>query len=163
MDSLGLYPSWEINDGWEMVMMGVMNKFMNFFGLQEEEIVSQEHMNEYEEESEPNTQDKRKGKGNVVSIHSQKSMRVVLSEPRSYEETQQIADQLRSRRPVVVNLQQVRSDQAVRIVDFLSGTVYALNGNITKVGSNIFLCTPDYVEIQGSISETIIKEENNYK
>jgi cell division inhibitor SepF len=76
-----------------------------------------------------------------------------LNEPRTYEETQDIADHLRSRRPVVVNLHRVRSDQALRIVDFLSGTVYALNGSISKIGPNIFLCTPDSVEIQGSITE----------
>jgi cell division inhibitor SepF len=80
-------------------------------------------------------------------------VKVILHEPRSYEETQEIADHLRSRRPVVVNLQRVRSDQAIRIVDFLSGCVYALNGSISKIGPNIFLCTPDTVEIHGSISE----------
>lgn len=143
--------------------MGVMNKFMNFFGLQEEEeVVRQTEMSEYEEELEPTVADKRKSKGNVVSIHSQKNVRVVLSEPRSYEEAQQIADHLRSRRPVVVNLQRVRGDQAVRIVDFLSGTVYALSGSISKLGSNIFLCTPESVEIQGSITE-ILNDEADYK
>jgi cell division inhibitor SepF len=142
--------------------MGVMNKFMNLLGLEEEEdIRERDEYNEYEEEMEPNTAGKRNNKGNVVSIHSQKNVRVVLNEPRSYEETQEIADHLRSRRPVVVNLQRVRSDQAVRIVDFLSGTVYALNGSISKVGPNIFLCTPESVEIQGSITE-ILNDEADY-
>ncbi len=54
----------------------------------------------------------------MVSIHSQKNVRVVLNEPRSYEEAQEIAEHLRSRRPVVVNLQRVRTDQALRILDF---------------------------------------------
>ena len=135
--------------------MGVVNKFMSFIGLQEEEeIVEREHVTEYEDVDDENAfTQQRKGKNNVVSIHSQKNVRVVLSEPRSYDETQDIADHLRSRRPVIVNLQRVRSDQAMRIIDFLSGTVYALSGNISKVGSNIFLCTPESVEIHGSISE----------
>jgi cell division inhibitor SepF len=135
--------------------MGVMNKFMNFIGLQEEEeVVERERVIEQQDEDvETNPFEQRKNKNNVVSIHSQKNVKVILHEPRSYEETQEIADHLRSRRPVVVNLQRVRSDQAIRIVDFLSGCVYALNGSISKIGPNIFLCTPDTVEIHGSISE----------
>ncbi|KIL41760.1 cell division protein SepF [Gordoniibacillus kamchatkensis] len=138
--------------------MGVMNKFMNFLGLQEEEeVIERERIVEQVEEPETNPFEARnsKGKNNIVSIHSQKNVKVVLNEPRSYEETQEIADHLRSRRPVIVNLQRVRADQAIRIVDFLSGTVYALNGTIAKVGPNIFLCTPDSVDIQGSITEMI--------
>lgn len=138
--------------------MGVMNKFMHFLGLQEEEeVIERERVVEQVEEHETNAFEARnsKGKNNIVSIHSQKNVKVVLNEPRSYEETQEIADHLRSRRPVIVNLQRVRGDQAIRIVDFLSGTVYALNGTIAKVGPNIFLCTPDSVDIQGSITEMI--------
>jgi cell division inhibitor SepF len=57
----------------------------------------------------------------------------------------------------------VRPDQAIRIVDFLSGTVYALNGGISKIGPNIFLCTPDSVEIQGAISDMMDEEEEYRK
>ncbi|TNJ66354.1 cell division protein SepF [Paenibacillus hemerocallicola] len=136
--------------------MGVMNRFLNFVGLQdEEEIVERDTrpMEEAEDHETVSADARKSNKGNIVSIHSQRNVRVVLNEPRSYEETQEIADHLRSRRPVVVNLQRVRTEQAIRIVDFLSGTVYALNGGITKIGPNIFLCTPDSVEIQGAISE----------
>jgi cell division inhibitor SepF len=140
---------------------------MNFLGLQEEEeIVQRERIDQNEEqEAETSSFEARKQttKGsNVVSIHSQKNVRVILNEPRSYDEAQEIADHLRSRRSVVVNLQRVRTDLAVRIVDFLSGTVYALNGSISKLGPNIFLCTPDTVEIQGTITE-MLAEENDYK
>lgn len=140
--------------------MGVMNKFMNFLGLQEEEeVIERERIVETAEEAETNPYELRnKNKANVVSIHSQKNARVVLNEPRSYDETQEIADHLRSRRAVIVNLQRVRSDQAIRIVDFLSGTVYALNGSISKIGPNIFLCTPDSVDITGHISEIMHEE-----
>ncbi|MDF2721892.1 MAG: cell division protein sepF [Paenibacillus sp.] len=145
--------------------MGVMNRFLNFVGLQDEEIVEERETARQVEDSEEHetaAPDLRKtNKGNVVSIHSQRNVRVVLNEPRSYEETQDIADHLRARRPVVVNLQRVRTDQAIRIVDFLSGTVYALNGGITKIGPNIFLCTPDSVEIQGAISEMLKHDDEN--
>lgn len=139
--------------------MGVMHKFMNFLGLQEEEeIVTRERVSEYDDEYE-SALDAQKQKGNVVSIHSQKSNRMMLVEPRSYEETQEIADYLRSRRPVIVNLQRVRKEQAVKIVDFLSGTVYALSGGIAKVGPDIFLCTPEHIEVHGTITD-IWKDEN---
>lgn len=140
--------------------MSVMNRFMNFFGLQdEEELIEREKTVTHEEEHETQSFEQRKNQKvnqNVVSLHSQKqNTRFVLCEPRTYDETQDIADHLRSRKPVLVNLQRVRPDQAMRIVDFLSGTVYALNGNISKVGPNIFVCTPDTVEIQGSITDIL--------
>ncbi|MBO9604981.1 MAG: cell division protein SepF [Paenibacillaceae bacterium] len=145
--------------------MSVMNKFMNFIGLnEEEEILERERATEGREpaeEAETNPFEQRKTRSNVVSIHSQKNVRVVLCEPRSYDETQDIADHLRSRRPVVVNLQRVRNDQAMRIVDFLSGTVYALGGSISKIGPNIFICTPESVELQGTISE-LLHDEADY-
>jgi cell division inhibitor SepF len=145
--------------------MGVMNRFMNFFGLQEEEeVVERERLSSREEEEyEPAPVEARKNQrtSNVVSIHSQKNVKVVLYEPRSYDEAQEIADHLRSHRTVVINLQRVRNDQAMRIIDFLSGTVYALGGGISKIGGNIFMCTPDTVEIQGSITE-ILGDEQDY-
>jgi cell division inhibitor SepF len=146
--------------------MNVVNRFMSFLGLQdEEEVVEREKIIDHQEEQDETTPfETRKHTtrpSNVVSIHSQKNVRVILNEPRSYDEAQEIADHLRSRRTCIVNLQRVRSDQAVRIVDFLSGTVYALSGSISKLGPNIFLCTPDSVEIQGTISELLT--EDDYK
>ncbi len=137
--------------------MSVMNRFMNFIGLQEEEeVVEREQIIEEEVDSrETSPADARRNSraNNVVSIHSQKNVKVILNEPRSYDEAQDIADHLRSHRSVIVNLQRVRHDQALRIIDFMSGTVYALGGSISKIGSNIFLCTPDTVEIEGTIAE----------
>lgn len=140
--------------------MGVMNRFMNFIGLQDEEEVVEREVLDEPAESPPLDHRKNIKGNNVVSIHSQKNVKVVLVEPRSYDEAQEIADHLRSFRSVVVNLQRVRNDQALRIIDFLSGTVYALSGGISKVGGNIFLCTPDTVEIQGSISEILLDEQD---
>lgn len=143
--------------------MSRMNKFLNYFGLQEEEEVEDRqtpHADEQEIET-PVFESRKQSKNNVVSIHSQKSARVVLTEPRTYDEAQEIADHLKSRRSVVVNLQRVRRDQAIRIVDFLSGTVYALGGHISKVGSDIFLCTPDSVEVSGTITEIMAEDVDN--
>lgn len=85
------------------------------------------------------------------------SNKMILIEPRAYSESQQIADHLKRKSTVVVNLKRVTPDQAKRIADFLSGTVYALGGGIQKLGGGIFLCTPRNVNIEGSISEDASK------
>ena len=79
--------------------------------------------------------------------------KMILLEPRSYSESQQIADHLKKRNTVVVNMKRVTPDQAKRIVDFLSGTVYAIGGDLQKIGGGIFLCTPKNVNVEGTISE----------
>ena len=79
--------------------------------------------------------------------------KMILLEPRAYSESQQIADYLRARNTVVVNLKRVTSDQAKRIVDFLSGTIYAIDGDLQKIGGGIFLCTPNNINIEGKITD----------
>ena len=87
------------------------------------------------------------------------SGKMILLEPRAFSESQQIADHLKKRNTVVVNMKRVTSEQAKRIIDFLSGTVYAIGGDLQKIGSGIFLCTPKNVNVEVSISE----EDNNKK
>lgn len=79
--------------------------------------------------------------------------KMILLEPRAFSESQQIADHLKKRNTVVVNLKRVTSDQAKRIVDFLSGTIYAIGGDLQKIGGGIFLCTPNNINVQGKITE----------
>ena len=79
--------------------------------------------------------------------------KMILLEPRAYSESQQIADFLKGRNTVVVNLKRVTSDQAKRIVDFLSGTIYAIGGDLQKIGGGIFLCTPNNVNVEGKITD----------
>ena len=79
--------------------------------------------------------------------------KMILLEPRAYSEAQQIADHLKMRNIVVVNLKRVTSDQAKRIIDFLAGTIYAIGGDLQKIGGGIFLCTPNNINVQGKITE----------
>ena len=79
--------------------------------------------------------------------------KMILLEPRAYSESQQIADHLKKKNTVVVNMKRVTADQAKRIVDFLSGTVYAIGGDLQKIGAGIFLCTPKNVNVEGSITD----------
>ena len=81
------------------------------------------------------------------------SGKMILLEPRAYSESQQIADHLKNGNTVVVNMKRVTADQAKRIVDFLSGTVYALSGDLQKIGAGIFLCTPKDVNVEGAITD----------
>lgn len=81
------------------------------------------------------------------------SGKMILLEPRAFSESQQIADHLKKRNTVVVNMKRVTAEQAKRIIDFLSGTVYAIGGDLQKIGTGIFLCTPKNVNVEGNISE----------
>ncbi|NLD79083.1 MAG: cell division protein SepF [Mollicutes bacterium] len=85
--------------------------------------------------------------------------KLILLEPRAYSESQQIADHLKNRHTVVVNLKRVTTDQAKRIVDFLSGTVYAIGGELQKIGGGIFLCTPKNISVQGKMTGNEDKEK----
>ncbi|MBS4189146.1 cell division protein SepF [Bacillus sp. FJAT-49705] len=145
--------------------MSIKSKFKTFFFLDDDDYEDREE-EMIEEETEQNKQQtqihqkQQAQKNNIVSLQSvQKSSKVVLVEPRVYAEAQDIADQLKNRRAVVVNLQRIDKDQAKRIVDFLSGTVYAIGGDIQKVGIDIFLCTPDNIEVSGNISQ-IMQEQD---
>jgi len=133
--------------------MSIKSKFRSFFALDDEDEYLEEQLIE-EEEYEIPRQSRRSTKQNVVSLQSiQQTSKVILVEPRVYDEVQEIADHLKNRKTVVINLQRVNSDQGMRIVDFLSGTVYAIGGDINKLGANTFICTPENVDISGSISE----------
>ncbi len=87
--------------------------------------------------------------------------KMMLLEPRAYSESQQIADYLKKRNAVVVNLKRVTPDQAKRIVDFLYGTIYAIDGDIQKLGGGIFLCTPNNVVVDGKISDETNPQQAN--
>ncbi len=81
------------------------------------------------------------------------SNKMILFEPRAYSESTQITDYLKNKNTVVVNLKRVTPDQAKRIIDFLTGSLYAMNGNLQKLGGGIFLCAPNNVDIEGKISD----------
>ena len=146
--------------------MSFVSKFKSYFALDDEyeyreEVVSDEEEAEIKavKSAKHHPQPAPAG-NNVVSLQSvQKSSKVVLLEPRAYAEAQDVADHLKNHRAVVVNLQRIQRDQGKRIIDFLSGTVYAIGGDIQKIGTDIFLCTPDNVDVSGNISGFTMEEE----
>ncbi|MBY0144557.1 cell division protein SepF [Neobacillus niacini] len=139
--------------------MTIKSKLKTFFFLDDD--YDDNNQDEYEKVEPIKPQQKQPSKPqNVVSLQSvQKGAKVILVEPRVYAEAQDITDHLKNRRAVVVNLQRIDHEEGRQIVDFLSGAVYALGGDIQKIGSSIFLCTPDNVEISGNISELVKEQE----
>ncbi len=79
--------------------------------------------------------------------------KTILVEPRAFSEAQQIADYLKARNQVVVNFKRVTSDVSKRILDFLNGIVYAIDGKMERLGPGIVLCAPKGFEIEGNISD----------
>lgn len=94
-------------------------------------------------------------KGKVVNINTTTQLKVVVVSPDSFEEARDIADHLKQKKPVVINLESVEKDVARRIIDFLSGAVYATEGNIQKISSGIFLVAPYNVGIMGDFKDEL--------
>lgn len=105
-----------------------------------------------------NTEDGTYEEGTISS-----GSKMILVEPRAYSESQQIADHLKRRNSVVVNLKRVTNDQARRIIDFLSGTLYAIGGELQRLGNGIYLCTPKNVNVEGRISDEEAEKKNKSK
>ena len=89
--------------------------------------------------------------------------KMILLEPRAFSESQQIADHLKNRNSVVVNLKRVTTEQAKRIIDFLSGVIYAIGGSMQKIGVGIYVCAPKNVNVQGKITDDSEKTSKNNK
>ena len=100
--------------------------------------------------------DSRRGK--VVNIHATTQLKVVLVKPERFENASEIADHLKEKRTVVVNLESTHKDIARRLIDFLSGVAYAGEGKIKRVAANTYIITPYSVEIQGDLIDEL---ENN--
>ena len=86
--------------------------------------------------------------------------KTILVEPRAFSEAQQIADYLKNKNQVVVNFKRVTSDVSKRIMDFLNGIIYAIDGSMQKLGPGIVICAPKGFEIEGSITEDENKKSN---
>lgn len=106
-------------------------------------------------------EEEEEGVEEITKNQVNNSGKMILLEPRAYSESQQIADHLKKKNTVVVNMKRVTPDQAKRIVDFLSGTVYALGGDLQKIGGGIFLCTPKNVDVEGAITDDDDKSKKN--
>ncbi len=99
-------------------------------------------------------------KNNVVNIHSAaQPIKVVLMEPTNYDDVQDICNNLKSKKPIIVNFENVDKELAKRMVDFISGAVYALDGTIQKVSNGIVVVAPSNVDILGKIKSGMTDED----
>ncbi len=91
----------------------------------------------------------------VVNLTNSAPVQVVLVKPERFEAAAEIADHLRDKRPVLMNLEQTQKDTARRLLDFLSGVAYALDGKIRKIASNTYIITPYNVDIMGDLMDEL--------
>jgi len=137
--------------------MSAMNKMLKWIGISDEEEFEEEEVvsNDSKEVDETPAPTGRRGK--VVNIQSTAQMKVVVVQLQSFEDARDIADHLKSKKPIVINLENLETDVSRRVVDFLSGAVYGVDGNIQKVANGIFLIAPNNVGIMGDFNDELRK------
>ena len=151
--------------------MGLMDPADEKLDYEEERIKEERNFEpEEEEESFAMNHDRSDSSRNVVDFQSAASarenstvtnmkMKVIVIEPKTFDDAQQVANNLREKKPVVINFEKTEADDAKRIIDFISGTTYALNGEIKKVGHNVFLCAPSNVNVSYTEEEKKVSAE----
>ncbi len=144
----------------------LMNKVWDLFGMdtQEEEEYEDENIYDYEDEEEEVEERKlfgRKNKDKVVAMPQTQAnaIKMVISQPTTFEQSDEICSFLKEKKSVIVNLEYVNKDVARRIVDFISGGVYALDGYIQKVSNSIFLVAPSNYEITNEMAREEMKSK----
>jgi cell division inhibitor SepF len=142
-------------------MANLLNKMLNLVGWEsaEEEVVDE--IQEEEKESTYQTPQylhsisKKAPQNKVVNIHSNNQLKVVIMQPETFDDARDICDHLKNKKPVVVNVESLNKETAQRVIDFLSGSVYGLDGDIQKVSSGIFLIAPNNVDIMGDFKDEL--------
>ncbi|MCL2695561.1 MAG: cell division protein SepF [Clostridiales bacterium] len=146
--------------------MGIYNKFLDFIGIEETDDLSEQEVYEeparqrtYAQAPEPAPRPAKKreprlsGGGETIPMPNIASMKMIVYHPVSYEDAQHIIDNLKSQKPVIINMEELEVNCAQRILDFLSGAVYAMNGSICKVSRGIFVVTPNTYDVIGNDEE----------
>lgn len=147
----------------------IMNKIYDFLGVEtegEDEELDSRNENLYgynydkeEEEEEPEGRGFFAKRNKVVNMPQQQQVRMVVTQPTSFEQSEEICNYLKEKRSVVLNLEYVNKDVARRIVDFVSGSVHALDGQIQKVSNAIFLIVPVNYEVANDLAREEIKSK----
>lgn len=139
---------------------GFFNRILDAVGLEEEEFDNEEVMDEeeeyYEDEVEEPEEQRvpRRKQNKVVGLPgSAAKMRMLVFQPSSYEEAECIIDNLKARKPVIMNLDEMDVELGQRILDFVGGAIYSLGGDIKKVARSIFVVAPSNVDIAQNVDE----------
>ena len=136
----------------------IMDKVWGLFGMDsaEPEEYEEEDVYGYEEEEERKLFGRR---NKVVQMPQSQAVKMVISQPTTFEQSEEICNFLKEKKSVVLNLEYVNKDVARRVVDFISGGVYALDGHIQKVSNSIFLIAPANYEITNEMAREEIKNK----
>ena len=141
----------------------IVNKFLEVFGLpendDEEEYMDEEYLDEEETEEVEERSFFGSRRNKIVNMPQTQQVRMVISQPTTFEQAEEICSYLKNRKSVIVNLEYVNKDVARRIVDVMSGAVHALDGHIQKISNSIFLIAPTYYEISTEIARDEIKNK----
>ena len=142
----------------------LMNKVWNLFGMDsaEAEEYDDEDVYDYENEESEEVEDKKifgRRNSKVVSMPQGQAIKMVISQPTTFEQSDEICGFLKEKKSVIVNLEYVNKDVARRIVDFISGGIYALDGYIQKVSNSIFLVAPSNYEITNEMAREEMKSK----
>ncbi|MBP3801672.1 MAG: cell division protein SepF [Clostridia bacterium] len=142
----------------------LMSKVWDLFGMDsaEPEEIDEENVYDYDEEEDYEEDKKLFGRKNKVVAMPQtqgNSIKMVISQPTTFEQSDEICSFLKEKKSVIVNLEYVNKDVARRIVDFISGGVYALDGYIQKVSNSIFLVAPSNYEITNEMAREEMKSK----
>ncbi len=142
----------------------VMSKIWDFLGMdnaeEAEELDDKVYDYEYEDEEEEQDQEPRTifgRKQKVVNMPQVQQVKMVISQPTTFEQSEEICNYLKDRKSIILNLEYVNKDVARRIVDFISGSVHALDGHIQKVSNSIFLIAPTNYEIANEMAREEIR------
>lgn len=144
----------------------LMNKVWDLFGMDtaEAEDYEDENIYDYENEEEIELEDKKlfgRKNNKVVNMPQAQgqAIKMVISQPTTFEQSDEICSFLKEKKSIIVNLEYVNKDVARRIVDFISGGVYALDGYIQKVSNSIFLVAPSNYEITNEMAREEMKSK----
>ena len=148
-------------------MSALMNKVWDLFGMDSAEPEEYDDDNVYEDEEYEEVEENRKLFGNrksrdkVVAMPQAQTnaIKMVISQPTTFEQSDEICSFLKEKKSVIVNLEYVNKDVARRIVDFISGGVYSLDGYIQKVSNSIFLVAPSNYEITNEMAREEMKSK----
>lgn len=133
----------------------IIDKVKYFIGLDDYEEEEYEEVEKKEENLEVYKKSPSVKNNRVVNIHTNSNIKLAVHEPDEYDETPRIVDDIKNRKPVVINLEKLEPELKKQIFDFLNGAIYALEGNIQKVAKDIFILAPNNVEIDGKIKEEL--------
>ncbi|MBQ8003504.1 MAG: cell division protein SepF [Oscillospiraceae bacterium] len=138
--------------------MGFMEKFKEWAKVEEDDDEFEEFMPNEERSKSREVFAAPRRDDRVVNIHTTTQLQVVLVKPERYENATEIADHLKEKRTVVLNLESTNKDAARRILDFLSGVAYTNDGQIKRVANNTYIITPYNVDLKGDLIDEL---ENN--